>query len=105
MNLREFMSNDESVNRDITPEDRAEGKAPKVLGIKWDTTKNALEINCEIPPVQTWTKRTVLSQLASIYDPMGWLAPLLIGMNLFFQKLWIKNYDWDQPLKELDQKA
>ncbi|KIH42917.1 hypothetical protein ANCDUO_27091, partial [Ancylostoma duodenale] len=57
MNLREFMSNDESVNRDITPEYRAEGKAPKVLGIKRDTTKDALEINCEIPPVQTWTKR------------------------------------------------
>ncbi|KAL6722450.1 hypothetical protein Aduo_017575 [Ancylostoma duodenale] len=93
MNLQEFMSNDESGNRDINPEDRAEGKAPKVLGIKWNTTNDALEINCEIPPVQTWTKRTVLSQLASIYDPMGWLAPLLIRMKLFFQKLWIKNYD------------
>ncbi|KIH42918.1 hypothetical protein ANCDUO_27092, partial [Ancylostoma duodenale] len=36
---------------------------------------------------------------------MGWLAPLLIRTKLFFQKLWIKNYDWDQPLKESDQKT
>ncbi|KAK6744967.1 hypothetical protein RB195_011587 [Necator americanus] len=34
----------------------------------------------------------------SLYDPHGWLTPLTLPAKLFFQELWIYDYNWDTPL-------
>ncbi|CAJ0602620.1 unnamed protein product [Cylicocyclus nassatus] len=44
------------------------------------------------------TKRTVTQQLASVYDPMGLLVPLLLPAKIFMQSLWKEGLDWDTPL-------
>ena len=46
------------------------------------------------------TKRSVLSQAAQIFDPLGWLAPVTVWTKIFIQTLWSLTTDWDEPLVE-----
>ena len=44
------------------------------------------------------TKRKVLSSIAKIYEPLGWLTPIIITAKNFIQKLWLAKIDWDDIL-------
>ena len=45
------------------------------------------------------TKRQVLTTIASLFDPLGYLTPATIKMRLFLQNLWIQEKGWDDQLK------
>uniref|UniRef100_A0A915DPD7 Pao retrotransposon peptidase n=1 Tax=Ditylenchus dipsaci TaxID=166011 RepID=A0A915DPD7_9BILA len=69
----------------------------------WDKAKDELIINLPRPPESDQlTKRVVLQELASNFDPLGLIAPALLASKLFFQSLWRKNLDWDDPLTTVD---
>lgn len=78
------------LDRDKLPLDRA-------LGLQWcietDTFKFKLKLK-EKPP----TKRGMLSIISSVYDPLGFLAPLLLPAKLLLQELCRKKCDWDDPI-------
>ncbi|UYV76227.1 hypothetical protein LAZ67_13003093 [Cordylochernes scorpioides] len=76
------------VASDTYPFERAE--ISKVLGICWDKREDCFscEIPVAIPP--KITKRSILSCLAQIYDPIGFLSPILIKPKIILQKVWIK---------------
>ncbi len=44
------------------------------------------------------TKRKLLSELAEIFDPLGWLAPVTITLKMLMQLTWIKGLQWDDAL-------
>ena len=46
------------------------------------------------------TKRMILSQIARIYDPVGFTAAFLIKAKIGLQQVWQKGLDWDQELPE-----
>ena len=53
------------------------------------------------------TKRSVLSQISGIYDPLGLLTPFTAAAKIMMQQLWkneAKDLDWDDPLpKEISE--
>lgn len=49
-------------------------------------------------PGMEFTKRNVLNRTATIYDPLGNLAPYVVRAKLVIQKAWIEAADWDDPL-------
>ncbi|KHN88744.1 hypothetical protein Tcan_00570, partial [Toxocara canis] len=103
MNLREWLSNDEEVNRQFEESDRAEGGLSKILGIGWNVHSDRLELklkDCTRTNAEVVTKRKVLNQLASNYDPLGILSPTLLQGKLFFQRLWKEGWGWDEILDE-----
>uniref|UniRef100_A0A0M3IUX5 Integrase catalytic domain-containing protein n=1 Tax=Ascaris lumbricoides TaxID=6252 RepID=A0A0M3IUX5_ASCLU len=103
MNLREWLSNDEEVNRRFENDDRAGGGLSKILGIGWDVHSDSLELklnDCSRTKTEIVTKRRVLNQLASNYDPLGILSPTLLQGKLFFQRLWKEGWGWDEILDE-----
>ena len=44
------------------------------------------------------TKRGVLANTASIFDPLGLLSPAVIAYKIFLQKLWQDKLQWDKLL-------
>lgn len=44
------------------------------------------------------TKRTLLSDINSIYDPIGLISPALILGKIFIQQLWAMKLNWDDIL-------
>lgn len=54
-------------------EDRSTAKA---LGIRWNAMSDTFFFSMEpFPKSNTFTKREVLSQIAKLFDPAGWLSP------------------------------
>ncbi|XP_075162962.1 uncharacterized protein LOC142235587 [Haematobia irritans] len=46
------------------------------------------------------TKRKILSMIAKLFDPAGWLAPIIIVAKILMQQLWIEGTNWDKEINE-----
>nr|CAD2175834.1 unnamed protein product [Meloidogyne enterolobii] len=99
MNLREYISSSTDVMSALPEEDKLQQKQAKVLGITWDVQSD--EVLFELPAMKsnsTITRRTVLSVLAGIFDPLGLIGPCTLEAKKFFQKLWDESHGWDTEL-------
>ncbi|XP_073941069.1 uncharacterized protein [Choristoneura fumiferana] len=103
MNIRDWISNDEQF-MELTPKTlRAnQGDNVKVLGLNWNVKEDKLKLkvtqshfNMDTP---VDTKRRVLRALARIYDPCGFVCPLILSMKLIFQNLCEMKVKWDTKL-------
>lgn len=60
-----------------------------VLGLRWIPTEDMFTFQIEeIPDQKNWTKRQVLSQIGKLYDPNGYIAPVVILAKIVMQKIW-----------------
>nr|XP_018906994.1 PREDICTED: uncharacterized protein LOC109036994 [Bemisia tabaci] len=65
-----------------------------VLGIQWDGKGDEFSYEVNFRP-HAETKRGILSMIASIYDPNGWLAPVIFRAKLFVKALFLLKQPWD----------
>lgn len=74
----------------------------KMLGIKWKTMSDTfhLRIDAEWDPNMKITKRAIVSASAKLYDPSGFLSPVVIVAKAFIQMLWKSGVKWDDPFSE-----
>ncbi|XP_046971162.1 uncharacterized protein LOC124538197 [Vanessa cardui] len=73
----------------------------KVLGISWNRTTDQFEYTVNLGAVKdVITKRNVISDIARLYDPMGWIAPVIVKAKIYIQKLWRANLEWDDSIPE-----
>jgi len=71
----------------------------KSLGLGWKPVVDIFQFNVAISNKNSEiTKRSLLSALNSIFDPPGFLAPVLVKGKIFLQQLWLVKTDWDSPL-------
>lgn len=105
MNLREWVINSESVNNKIPKNGRGDIDNLNVLGHIWKTKSDEIILNRRgtIDKSKVLTKRTLLQHLASVHDPLGLFAPVILKGKMFKQALWRKNFDWDDELSESDK--
>ena len=106
MNLRAWISHNVEVNATFTTADKAEVKSLKVLGHKWNIADDTISLKTTIrnSSVQHMTKRIILKRIASIFDPMGLICPVMLPVKVFLQNLWSENLDWDEHLCDKDKK-
>lgn len=73
-------------------------KAIKTLGLFWNSTNDFFSFQVIVTPVTKITKRKILSDASRLFDPLGWLAPSIIQIKIFFQQLWLLKVSWDDDL-------
>src|SRR5436190_16546759 len=70
----------------------------KVLGLSWTPKDDSFRFVICFEPKPNPTKRSILSFISKLYDPLGWAAPVVITAKILLQELWLLKGDWDDPL-------
>ncbi|KAJ8889354.1 hypothetical protein PR048_008853 [Dryococelus australis] len=76
----------------------------KFLGGIWYPAYGHLQIASgfnlpsDCPKAMVFTKRTVLATIASVFDPLGLISPIVISCKILLQVLWQSKLDWDKVL-------
>lgn len=71
----------------------------KILGISWNSTSDIFKINS--PPLDqltSFSKRQVLSRLSQLYDPLGFISPIVVIAKILMQTIWQRKLEWDEQL-------
>ncbi|XP_029171127.1 uncharacterized protein LOC114945863 [Nylanderia fulva] len=107
--LRKWASNHPEVLTGVPQEHRLqqgphswEGESHSTLGLRWRPQDDRFAFAIHPRPVSKFTKRRVLSETARLFDPMGWLAPVVIRAKILIQSTWLQQLDWDAPLPAKD---
>ena len=108
--LKKWASNKVKAIENVAKEDRVDqylefkedlDHTIKTLGIAWNFSGDTFKISVVDNPPEKLTKRTLLSYVAKIFDPQGWLTPVLIRAKLLVQELWQDKLDWDRVVEEI----
>ncbi|XP_046417532.1 uncharacterized protein LOC124178336 [Neodiprion fabricii] len=109
-NLQKWTSNCEELlekipqeKRDISQLVSIEDNNPvRALGLLWHANSDSFKFSSPRQQQQSQpTKRNVLSRVAQIFDPLGWIAPVVVRGKIFIQELWSAGLDWDDPLPKI----
>lgn len=78
----------------------------KILGTQWGEDEDTLSIDLSscIEMVRPLTRRKMISAINSIYDILGWSAPITITAKLIFSGACLLKLHWDQVPRELQKK-
>lgn len=87
---------EENASRDL--EIKTDG-VTKIWGLTWNRKPDEFDYSVNMSPsAAPETKRTVISEISRLYDPLGWIAPCIITSKVCIQKLWISGIGWDDEL-------
>lgn len=73
--------------------------AVKVLGLQFDPAEDVFFYVIKLNPV-VCTKRSMLSEIAKIYDILGWITPTTFYAKHIMQSTWLCGLEWDDPLPD-----
>ncbi|XP_055701660.1 uncharacterized protein LOC129800941 [Phlebotomus papatasi] len=105
--LKKWSSNSQEILDKIPPEDREtksvlefdSGGSISTLGLQCNPLSDTLSFKISLKEGAI-VKRSVLSNMSRVFDPLGLLSPVTITGKIFIQKLWKENLDWDTELPE-----
>ncbi|GBM55270.1 hypothetical protein AVEN_272341-1 [Araneus ventricosus] len=72
----------------------------KTLGIAWKAGTDCFTFKVKVEQNVHPTKRSVLSIIAKLFDPLGLLGPVITKAKIFMQQLWLLKIDWSERLHE-----
>ncbi|XP_063955602.1 uncharacterized protein LOC135154201 [Lytechinus pictus] len=109
LRLHKFVSNSKAVLESLPKSERAsdvtdsnldfEDQVERALGIVWNVATDAfcLRISLKEKPM---TRRGILSIVASLYDPLGFVAPVVLDGKRILQEMCRSGLGWDDPVSE-----
>ncbi|XP_054724892.1 uncharacterized protein LOC129235212 [Uloborus diversus] len=108
-NLRKLRSNNKEleelwVQTGLKERESVDVSQVKVLGLNWNQEQDELSLDLKgifkgLKSLKN-SKRCVLQTAASIFDPVGLIAPFVVRIKLLFQEIWERAIDWDEELPE-----
>ena len=95
------------MNKVIDSVDSVCCESVKVLGHKWLIDSDLISLAKPNIPLDSThpTKRSVLKEIAAIFDPLGLFSPILLKGKVFLQMLWNKHLEWDDRIDDEDIKV
>lgn len=103
--LQKWASNDEKLrtNTSILQENpttpiEIETSLIKILGIFWRPSTDSFHFTAQTTSTDKITKRTILSEIARIFDPLGFISPVTVRAKIILQELWLAKVGWDDLL-------
>ncbi|KAK7925240.1 hypothetical protein WMY93_007550 [Mugilogobius chulae] len=108
LRLHKFISNSQQVLDSLPKEDCAETvrnqdlaldeqHIERALGVKWCIDSDHFQFRVVVNE-RPLSRRGVLSTVASIYDPLGFVAPFVLLGKQILQQMCREKTDWDEPL-------
>ena len=107
--LKKIAANDPSLLKGIKPEDRLRpawfdfelGDPVQALGVSWDPVSDEFRFKRpDFAGSVATTKRQVLAAIARLFDPNGWLSPVIIIAKHLMQDIWKTKLSWDDSLPQ-----
>ena len=83
-----------SINMDLD-----EDPIERTLGLVWDFRRDVFVLGTKVESSGR-IKRELLKSIASIFDPLGFLAPIVFQAKVLLQDVWRFNFDWDDELSQ-----
>ncbi|KAA0703644.1 hypothetical protein E1301_Tti015510 [Triplophysa tibetana] len=109
LRLHKFVSNSEIVMATIPEEERATIKdldmalssphMERALGVEWCITSDSFKFRVQVK-LNPLTRRGVFSTVASVYDPLGFMAPFVLLGKQILQQMCREKIGWDEELPE-----
>ena len=110
LRLHKFSSNKKEVIQAVALEDCAKGlqeldlvcdplPIERTLGIMWCAESDTFQFRIVIQD-RSLTRRGILTTVCSVYDPLGFVAPLILMGKQILQNLCRNNADWNDPIGE-----
>lgn len=73
----------------------------KALGIEWNATRDCFRFTVsKLPSAKIMTKRLLISDIAKLFDILGWFSPVIVSMKILLQQLWELKLGWDDPVPQ-----
>ena len=92
---------DSEASQEITPNEFV-----KVLGVEWNASLDSFRSTISsLAPVKVLTKRKLVSDIARLFDVLGWCSPTIIKPKIMLQRLWEDRAGWDEPVSHLIQET
>lgn len=105
--LRKWSSNNDNV-LSMIPDADLEVSAPlnlhyessvSALGLQWYPACDCFGLKVMVDEnLGAVTKRSILSTVARLFDPLGFLTPTIILAKILLQRLWALGLEWDQEV-------
>ena len=76
-------------------------KTERALGILWEINDDTFSFRIK-PEQKPFTRRGLLSIVASLFDPLGLVAPVTLSAKQLLQRLCKEKMGWDDPMSKSD---
>ncbi|XP_045471473.1 uncharacterized protein LOC123678479 isoform X1 [Harmonia axyridis] len=75
----------------------------KTMGVFWNASSDTIEYNISqelgyLKENKNITKRSILSAISQLFDPMGLVSPIVMKAKFILQLVWKEKEDWDEPV-------
>ena len=106
--LTKWLSNDKRLLEHISSHERAKvvvdlnnvgNSCERVLGVQWDFENDKFQFNVCLNE-KPFTRRGILSVASSLFDPLGFVAPVVLKAKFLLQNLCREGLGWDERIPD-----
>jgi hypothetical protein len=103
-NLRKWTSNSDKILTNTSESTStqipflSDGLQSKTLGIQWNHSRDLIQYTIKENLNKKFTKRTILSEISQIFDPLGLVGPCITVAKLILQEIWQLKLNWDESI-------
>jgi len=88
-------------NNDPLRDLNLDGSAVKTMGLSWKSNDDTYQYKIDkVNNNKVITKHTVLSTIATIFDPLSLIGLVVVKAKMFMQQLWTNKIGWDENLPQ-----